>query len=89
MFLFRFGLIVSVPSLESCPPPPESEWLRTPSEETQTQILAGEGVGGPNSDEGTKSLVLLVYYNPFTMYPYNTRLLNILVRMKIICPFVT
>jgi hypothetical protein len=23
-------------------------------------------VGGPNSDEGTESLVLYVYYNPFT-----------------------
>jgi hypothetical protein len=24
-------------------------------------------VGGPNSDEGTESLVLYVYYNPFTV----------------------
>jgi hypothetical protein len=26
--------------------------------------LPGEGVGGHNSDEGTESLVLYVYYNP-------------------------
>ncbi len=29
--------------------------------------LAGEGVGGPNSDEGTNTLVLYVYYNPSTV----------------------
>jgi hypothetical protein len=28
--------------------------------------LAGEGVGGPNSNEGTDTLVLYVYYNPST-----------------------
>ena len=31
-------------------------------------FASGRGsVGGPNSDEGTESLVLYVYYNPFTV----------------------
>jgi hypothetical protein len=29
----------------------------------QTDSLAGKGVGGPNSEEGTEALVLCVYYN--------------------------
>jgi hypothetical protein len=29
-------------------------------------MIAGKGVGGPNSDEGTATLVLYVYYNPST-----------------------
>jgi len=28
----------------------------------ETHSLAGEGVGGPNSNEGTDTLVLCVYY---------------------------
>ena len=32
-----------------------------------THLLLWEGVGGPNSDEGTESLGLYVYYNPFTV----------------------
>jgi hypothetical protein len=31
-----------------------------------THSFAGEGVGGPNSDNGTHTLVLYVYYNPST-----------------------
>ncbi len=30
-----------------------------------THLLPWEGVGGPNSGEGTESPVLYVYYNPF------------------------
>jgi hypothetical protein len=30
---------------------------------SQAHLLAGEGVGGPNADEGTDTLVLFVYYN--------------------------
>jgi hypothetical protein len=40
---------------ECCSPPLD------PSEETHS--LAGEGLAGPNSDEGTDTLVLYVYYN--------------------------
>jgi hypothetical protein len=32
----------------------------------ETHSLAGEGLGGPNSDEGTYTLVLYVYFNPST-----------------------
>ncbi len=35
----------------------------------ETHSLAGEGVGGPNSDEGTDTLVLYVY-NPSTHPPF-------------------
>ncbi len=31
-------------------------------------LPCGEGGGGPNSDEGTDTLVLYVYYNPSTLY---------------------
>jgi hypothetical protein len=37
----------------------------------ETHSRAGEGVGGPNSDEGTDTLVLYnlyVYYNPSTFF---------------------
>jgi hypothetical protein len=33
---------------------------------SKTYSLAGEGVGRPNSDEGTDTLVLYVNYNPST-----------------------
>ncbi len=33
----------------------------------ETHSLAKEGVVGPNSDEGTDTLVLYVYYNPSTL----------------------
>jgi hypothetical protein len=32
----------------------------------ETHSLAGEGVGEPNSDEGTDTLVLYAYFNPST-----------------------
>ncbi len=32
----------------------------------ETRTLARERVGGPNSEEGTDTLVLCVYYNPST-----------------------
>jgi hypothetical protein len=37
----------------------------------ETRSLAGEGMGGPNSDEGTDTLALYIctlYYNPSTTY---------------------
>jgi hypothetical protein len=45
-----------------CPPPlvPRGE----------THSLAGEGLGGPNSDEGTDTVVLLVYMY-FELYTLN------------------
>jgi hypothetical protein len=33
--------------------------------------LAGEGVGGPNSDERTDTLVLYIYYNHSTDYSHD------------------
>jgi hypothetical protein len=51
--------------------PPQASGLGAmPSGETQT--LAGDEVEGPNSDEGTETLVLFVYCNPFPMYPCST-----------------
>jgi hypothetical protein len=47
------------PTRECCSPPPVEP-------RGETHSLAGEGVGGPNSDEGTATLVLYVYYNPST-----------------------
>jgi hypothetical protein len=37
-----------------------------------THSRAGEGVGGPNSTEGTDSLVLYVFYNPSTVEGINS-----------------
>jgi hypothetical protein len=33
----------------------------------ETHSLAGEGVGGPISDEGTDTLIFYVYYNPIRL----------------------
>jgi hypothetical protein len=43
------------------PPPPP------PLGSGGTHSVAGEGVGGFNSDEGTDTLVLYAYYNPSTL----------------------
>ncbi len=45
---------LSFQSYELGPPPSHPEG----SVEGETHSLAGEGVGGPNSDEGTDTLVL-------------------------------
>ncbi len=47
--------------LANPPPPP-------PGPGGEQHSLGGEEVGGPNSDEGTKTLVLHLDYNPST-YP--------------------
>jgi hypothetical protein len=91
MFFFGFGLEVSVPSLESCPPPPQASGLGPKWGDANS---CGGGNGGAQFNEGTEALVLFVYYkyNPFTMCPYSTILLvknSCTVRMKIIRPFVT
>ncbi len=63
---------MSVPSSELGPPPrtPQAKaappWTLGPKW-GGTHSLPWEGVGGPNSDEGTESLVLYVYYDPFTV----------------------
>jgi hypothetical protein len=48
------------------PSPPRECALPPLSPRGETHSLAGEGVGGPNSDEGTDNLVLYAYYNPST-----------------------
>ncbi len=53
-------------------PSPASVWCSPPlGPRGETHSLGGEGVRGPNSDEGTDSLVLYEYY-----YPISTRLLK-------------
>ncbi len=52
---------MSVPSSELGPSPPPSQASVSPPLDPKGEgqhSLAGEGVGGPNSDEGTDSLVL-------------------------------
>ncbi len=44
--------------LTSVPPPQDQGG--------ETHSLAGDGEGGPNSDDGRETLVLCVYYNSFT-----------------------
>jgi hypothetical protein len=48
------------------PPPRQKESVAPPpfGSRGETHLLAGGGLGGLNSDEGTDVLVL--YYNPFT-----------------------
>jgi hypothetical protein len=49
------------------PPHPQASVAPPPlGPRGETHWLAGEGVGGPNSNEGTDTLVLYVYYNPST-----------------------
>jgi hypothetical protein len=45
------------------PSPPRECALPPFGSKGETHSLAGEGVGGPNSDEGTDTLVLYAYYN--------------------------
>jgi hypothetical protein len=52
------------PAREIASPPFGSKWIET--------SLAEEGLGGPNSDKGTDSLVFYVYYNPSTIAAYPT-----------------
>jgi hypothetical protein len=61
-FSFRsseLGPPTPLPARECCssPPPPLGQGAR------HTRLL-GRGAGGPNSDEGTVTLVLYVYYKP-------------------------
>jgi hypothetical protein len=49
---------------ELVPPPPHPLPPLGPRGETHS--LAGGGCGGTNSDEGTDTLLLYVYYNPST-----------------------
>ena len=70
---------MSVPSSELDPPPPTPQTKVAPPLAPRTQVggthsLPGEGVGGPYSDEGTESLVLYVYYNPFTVNIRETKI---------------
>jgi hypothetical protein len=58
------GFISSLPNW--VPPPPQSEASVAPlslGPRGETHSLAGEGMGGPNSNEVTDTLVLYVYYN--------------------------
>jgi hypothetical protein len=48
------GLPTPYPASECAPPPTGPKWGR--------DTLAG-GVGGPNTDDGTETLVLYVYYS--------------------------
>jgi hypothetical protein len=58
----------------SVAPPP-------PGPRGETHSLAGEGLGGPNSDEETDTLVLFVYYNPSTLVePRTVEILALTVR---------
>ena len=68
-----YTLRVSVPSSELGPPTPYTASEVAPPLAPRTQVggdtfaSGGGSVGGPNSDEGKESLVLYVYYNPFTV----------------------
>ncbi len=69
----RRGTVHRVPECLSLrrnwvPPPHRRVWLPLPQDpsEGETHSLVGKGVGGPNSDEWTESLVLYVCYNPST-----------------------
>ncbi len=50
----------------SPPPPPQQERVASPGQKWGGVTLAcgEEGEGGSNSDEGPRTLVLYVYYNP-------------------------
>jgi hypothetical protein len=58
------------------PPHPlhrKRKWLHPSLEDRSggggTQLLPGEGVGGPNSDEGIESLVLYCMYKLYSIIP--------------------
>jgi hypothetical protein len=53
----RIGLFSSRPNWDSPNPSPAGECV-PPFGSGGTHSLAGEGVGGPNSDEGTDTVVL-------------------------------
>ncbi len=61
---------MSVPSSELGPPPPlrKRECLSPLRSWREPHSVPGEGVGGPNSDEGTETLVLYVLY---TIIPFD------------------
>jgi hypothetical protein len=66
-----FCLVVRRPNWLVPPTPPQPQMSVTPPLWVQggrhTSLGGGgEGVWGPNSDEGTDTLVLCVYYNPST-----------------------
>jgi hypothetical protein len=71
-----FFLVVQIgsptpsPARDCCSSPPLGPWRKTQSQ------LAGEGGGGPNSDEGKDTLVLYVYYSPCTVLPHPTYLVS-------------
>jgi hypothetical protein len=51
------------------PHPRKRVWLPLfGSKGGDTLACGGEGVGGPNSDERTDTLVFFVYYNPSTVF---------------------
>jgi hypothetical protein len=69
--------------LEPCAPPPQASGLGPKWGDANS---CGEGEGGPNSDEGTETLLLLVYFSIIPLRCTCTvlsRLLNLLVRMKL------
>ncbi len=58
---------LSFQSSELGPPPPNGQGSVAPppfGSKVKPHSLAGKGVRGPNSDEGTDNLVLYEYYNP-------------------------
>ena len=58
------------------PPPPCPQASITPptpfGSKKRDTLACGGGVGGPNSDEGTDTLVLYVYYNPSRICPLHS-----------------
>jgi hypothetical protein len=49
--------VVSVSSSALAPPPPHTTWIHVGG---ATHLLAVEGVGGANADEGTDTIVLCI-----------------------------
>jgi hypothetical protein len=60
----QYSTRVPVPSSEWGPSNPFPSAAPQDPREGETHFLVGKGVGGPNSDEWTESLVLYVCYNP-------------------------
>ncbi len=63
------GFLSNRPNL--VPPPPQSLGSVAPplfGSKGGDTLACGEGVGGPNSDEGTGTLVLYAYYKPLQCY---------------------
>ncbi len=59
------GCLSSRPNWVPSPPHPQGSVAPTHlGLRGETHTIAGEGVGAPNADEGTNTLVLYVYYNP-------------------------